>query len=96
MPELCIIRFETVDEAFSYAQETLCFTTNAAYEAMMEVAPNNAWLCVLGLCDICSSKQIFFIVEDAFEDDIVGCECANCGNMSVYPVELDDEEYGDE
>jgi len=83
--ELCVLEFDSVDEAFNFAKEINPKST--IYTEMYNESPDGAWLFVLGLCDICNAKQIFFIPSCAFENGIKGSECSECGNMSVYPKE---------
>ena len=51
-----------------------------------------AWVCVLGICDICKRKSTFFAPAAIYEDGISGVECFGCGNMGVYPTEKNDED----
>ena len=87
MPEeLLILKFDTVQEAVEFAKEI--DPKSIAYEVMFDIDQDNeVWLLVLGICDICNQKDMFFIPAIAFEDGIEGCECINCGNKSVYPKE---------
>ena len=55
-------------------------------------AIDDRWFCVIGVCDICSEEDMFFIPAEAYDKGIVGCECAVCGNQSVFPKEEEEEE----
>lgn len=83
--KLCILEFNTAQEAVNFAKEIN--PESDLYLSIYDIAPNEAWLFILGLCDICKAKDCFFIPASAMEDEIFGCECKNCGNMSVYPQE---------
>lgn len=84
--KLYILEFNTVDEAVNFAKET--FPKSIVYETMHEENKcNEAWICVLAVCDICKYKSVFFAPAEIYEDGISGVECSECGNMSVYPKE---------
>lgn len=86
MPEqLCILEFDTVDEAVSFAKEI--DPESNFYEDLYSIAPNETWLFVLAVCDICKRNSIFFAPAEIYEDGISAVECKECGNMSVYPKE---------
>ena len=53
---------------------------------------NEPWICVIGKCDICGYKMVFFAPATIYEDGISGVECGGCENMSVYPTERNDED----
>ncbi len=42
-------------------------------------------------CDICGHKTVG-VLPQSFDYDEHGCECSECGNMTVYPDESPDEE----
>lgn len=83
--ELLILEFETADKCLKFIRDI--DPNFEGQEVIYEIAPNDAWLFISGICDICNSKQMFFIPAIAFEDGIIGTECSECGNMSVYPKE---------
>lgn len=86
MPEkLAILEFNTTQEAIDFAKEIN--PESDSYLSLLDIAPNEFWLFVLGICDICSYKDMFFISAIFYENGIEGCECINCGNKSVYPKE---------
>lgn len=84
--KLCILNFNTVEEAVEFAKEINPEST--AYETMLdENRGDEDWLCVLAVCDICNRQSIFFASAEIYEDEITAVECKECGNMSVYPKE---------
>ena len=83
-----ILWFENADEAVTFAKELevkniLCIEGDI-YE---ENKGNEAWICVLAICDICKRQSIFFASTEIYENGISGIECRECGNMSVFPKE---------
>ena len=81
-----ILWFENADEAIAFAKDT--FPESIAYKSILEENEDDeAWICVLGFCDICSHKSIFFAPAEIYDKEISGTECSRCGNMSVYPQE---------
>lgn len=92
MPEkLYILHFSDVEEAIEFANE--CKFSDRSDDLRKESEGDEAWICVLGLCDICSETLIFFAPAVIYDEDITGVECSNCHNQSVYPKEgsFDDE-----
>lgn len=87
MPEkLYIIDFETVETAVDFAKEN--WPESMAWEEMYaENEGNEAWVCVIGVCDICKWKNVFFAPACIYDSGVSGVECPECENMSVYPVE---------
>ena len=82
-----ILKFENVDEAVCFAHEM--WPDSTAYELMYEEnQEDEAWICVLAICDICKQKSTFFASAKIYDDEVIGCECSNCGNKSVYPQEI--------
>jgi len=81
-----IFKFDNVNKVVEFCKET--FPDSTAYiEILEENEGNEAWICVLGICDICNHKNCFFAPACIYESEIVGVECGECGNMSVYPQE---------
>lgn len=81
-----ILKFENVDEAVCFAHEM--WPDSMAYELMYEDNQDEeAWICVLAICDVCKRESIFFAPAEVYDDSIIGCECSDCGNKSVYPQE---------
>lgn len=92
---LYISEFTTVDEAIAFAKEYWPDQDLDTIESMLEINTeldeNKNWLLMIGICDICGAEEVTFIPAAVFEDEITGIECFNCGNMSVYPKEQEDE-----
>lgn len=86
-----IINLRDVDDAKDLALQIN--PNSIAYKEMYKINEGNEpWICVLGRCDICSYKEIFFAPAIIYQDDIAGVECGDCGNMSVYPQERNNDE----
>lgn len=84
--ELCIVRFNNADEAVAFAKDLE--VKNEAWKDIYEAnVGEEAWICVLAVCDICKRQSVFFAPAEIYEDGISGCECGKCGNKSVYPKE---------
>jgi len=84
--KLYILKFDGIEDAVDFAKET--FPESKVYETMYDENENNeAWICVLAICDICNHNSIFFAPAEIYNEEIIGVECSNCGNMSVYPKE---------
>ena len=84
--QLSILKFENADEAVMFAKEIQ--VKNDAWKDIYEANEGDEeWVCVLGACDICSRKNMFFAPAEIYSDGISGVECRECGNMSVYPKE---------
>lgn len=96
---LCIIELADVDEAIELANEQWPHLENYA-ESMREINSkldeDKGWLCILGVCDICGAKEAHFIPACAFSSRVNGIECPGCGNMSVFPQEVDVESLNEE
>lgn len=89
--KLYIVDFETVESAIDFAKELNPKST--AWELVYEENEGDEpWICVLGKCDICGYTIIFFAPAIIYEDGISGVECSECGNMSIYPTERNDEQ----
>ena len=91
---LCILQFESVAEAVEFANEQWPECTNvieSIKDIDKEESVNGEWMCVVGNCDICNKEQVTFAPSSNYAKEIVGIECGNCGNFSVYPEECDDE-----
>ena len=88
-----IIEFDTAKEAADFAK-SICEDPDF-YLTLYDIAPYEGWLFVKGICDICNYEQAFFIPAFAYEEEIIGSECGNCENMSVYPKEGNWEDEGD-
>lgn len=94
MPEsqLYIIDFQDVDEAVDFAKET--FPDSMAYKTMLEENEDGeAWVCVIGVCDICERESVFFAPACIYDEEIIPVECSDCGNKSVYPMEMKEGDY---
>lgn len=96
--ESYIIEFQDVDEAIAFAEGQWPDQKLDAIESMLmiqaeELEEGDAWLCMIGVCDICGEEEVNFLPAVVFEDEITGIECFNCGNMSLYPKEV---EVGDD
>lgn len=91
--ELCLIEFQNVNEAIAFArdfwpnQDAGVISTMLAIQAE-DLEEGDGWLCMESVCDICGEAEIDFLPAIIFEDGIVGQECFNCGNWSMYPAEL--------
>lgn len=83
--KLWILEFDTAKEAADFAREIE--PSSDLYLSIYDIAPNESWLFVLGICDICKTKDCFFTPAINYENGICGEECSNCGNMSLYPKE---------
>ena len=86
MPKEWIIEFENADEAVAFAKD-IQVKNYAWKEIYEENEDNEAWICVLAVCDICKRQSVFFAPAEIYEDGISGVECSGCRNMSVYPKE---------
>lgn len=94
---LYITDFRNVEEAIAFARR---FWPNQDLEAIKSMQAiqteflkeGAGWSCMIGVCDICREEQITFMPTCRLQDDITGIECANCGNMSVYPKEKEAED----
>ena len=91
--EFLILNFSTAKEAADFAKvlglsSDFCLT-------LYNIASYEGWLFVKGICDICNYEQAFFIPACTYEEEIIGSECGNCENMSVYPKEGNWEDEGD-
>lgn len=84
--ELFILRFENVEEAIKFAKE-IQPRTLVWKDIRFENKDNEPWICVLAICDICNHKSIFFAPAEIYNEEIIGSECSECGNKSVYPEE---------
>lgn len=86
--ELAILEFDTVEEAVEFAKEINPKSTTCKIMLDENLYPaNTSWMFVLGICDICGSKDCFFAPATNYDDGISGEECSNCSNMSLYPKE---------
>lgn len=92
--ELAIIEFENGQEAIEFSNEMWpnLNLPERVIDNSYDLRSDQEWLFVIGLCDICSNIQMFFIPAIVFEDGITACECDDCGNMSVYPEELEESD----
>lgn len=93
---LCITNFQDVDEAIAFAKEVWPYQDLDAIRSMRaiqakELKKGAGWLCMIGVCDICGTDAINFIPACIYDDGISAVECFNCGNMSVYPKEQEQE-----
>ena len=86
----------------NYAIELACTfngsdSSNIA-EAILEVSDelkrlneDRRWFCIIGVCDICGWECVDFLPAVYYKDGIVGLECDECKNISIYPKEADYE-----
>lgn len=92
---LYISEFTTVDEAITFVKECWSGQDLDAIESMLEIdkelGENKNWLAIIGVCDICGVEEMTFAPACIYDDEITGIECPQCGNMSVYPKEQEDE-----
>jgi len=90
-----ISEFQNVEEAISFAKEYWPEQELDAIESMRkintELDEDKTWLVMIGVCDICGTEEINFAPGCIYEDGIVGIECFNCGNMSIFPKEQEDD-----
>jgi len=84
---LLILEFDTTKEAADFLKSI--DPESNSYLNLYDIEPYGRWLFIKGVCDICGEEQIFFIPASAYEEAMVGSECSNCGNMSVFPEEGD-------
>lgn len=96
-----IIDLVDIEDAVELALEINPDLVGYAYEAMYLVneeldKDNEPWICVIGRCDICGQDMVFFAPVAIYENEIIGVECSNCGNMSVYPQERNSQERNQE
>lgn len=83
--QLLILEFNSVEEAIEFAKEIN--PESIIYKTMLDEDDVEDWIFVLAVCDICGAKDCFFAPAGIYDDGITGCECFNCGNMSIYPKE---------
>jgi len=92
---LYITEFTTVEDAIAFAKKYWSDQELDAIKSMREIdtelGENKNWLCIIGVCDICGAEELNFAPACIYEDEITGVECFNCGNMSMYPKEQEDE-----
>ena len=81
---LLILKFETAKEVADFIKD-IELKDKEAFLNIYDIAPYEAWLFVEGICDVCGKEQMFFIPASAYEDEILGVECSECENMSVFP-----------
>lgn len=90
-----ISEFTTVDEAIAFAKNYWPDQDLDTIESMLEIDKeldkNKEWLLMIGVCDICGAEDVTFLPAAVFEYEITGIECPQCGNISVYPKEQEDE-----
>jgi len=90
-----ISEFQTVEDAIRFAK-TYWPNQDSDFIALMleintELDEDKTWLIVIGICDICGAEEITFVPTCIYENGIVGIECFNCGNMSIFPKEQEDD-----
>ena len=92
---LYISEFATVEDAIAFAKKYWPDQGLDAIESMLEIDKeldeNKNWLVIIGVCDICGAEDITFAPAEIYDNEITGIECPQCGNMSVYPKEQEDE-----
>jgi len=90
-----ISEFQDVEKAIVFAKKYWPDQALDAIESMREINTeldaDKRWLVMIGICDICGAEELNFAPACIFEDGISDIECFNCGNMSVYPKEQEDE-----
>lgn len=91
---LLMVEFETVEDAINFIPdywEGFDNILEIMRDTDVELDEDKRWLFIMGRCDICGTEHNYFIPACAFEDGIIGSECAKCGNMSIYPRGLETE-----
>lgn len=89
-----ITEFATANEAIAFAIQYWDENLEAIQAIRNEDAEldgNKEWLCFIGVCDICKTEGVYFMPACVYEDGIVGVECSECGNMSLYPKEAEND-----
>lgn len=85
-----IIHFNTAKEAVDFARQ---LSSNQDFIlSIYDIAAYEDWYFVLGRCSICGNRQSYFIPVAGYDRILEGCECATCGLMAIFPIEVEQNE----